>query len=98
MHSISPKGRPDFFVVLRAACLIAAVGAFAACDRHSAEEVPENYGHGSSHERTIPDHQIDSSDHSKSFSDTAGTKEEQAEKIEGTPSASPTPAPGNHFY
>ena len=98
MQPIPPTRRSTFFLVLRAGLLSAALGAFVACDRHSAEEVPENYGHGSSHDRTIPDHQVDSSYHSKSFSDTAGTKDEPAEQAHAAPSGSPTPTPGNHFY
>ncbi len=98
MHHLSSTRRSDRSFVLRAASLLAAAGMFAACDRHSAEEVPENYGHGSSHERTSPDHQLDSSYHSKSFSDTAGTKDEEAKAAQGTPTGSPTPTPGNHFY
>ncbi len=98
MHHIPSTRRFDFSLVLRAAFLLAAVGVFAACDRHSAEEVPENYGHGSSHERVSPDHQIDSSSHSKSFSDTVGTKGEPSEEAHPTPATSPSPTPGNHFY
>ena len=98
MEPNSSTPRSSLSLVLRVALLVAAAGAFGACDRHSAEEVPENYGHGSSHERTSPDHQVDSSYHSKSFSDTAGTKEEQAGEAGAKPAGSPTPTPGNHFY
>ncbi len=38
--------------------MLALACAFAACDRHSAAEVPESYGHGSSHEKSYTDHQI----------------------------------------
>ena len=97
MHPIFSTRRPDFSLILRAALLIGAAAAFGACDRHSAEEVPENYGHGSSHERVSPDHQIDSSTGSHSFSDTVGTKEEPAEGESHTPAGSPGPTPTGHF-
>lgn len=98
MHSIFSTRRSGFLTVLRAALSLTAIGMFAACDQHSAEEVPENYGHGSSHERTTPDHQIDSNYHSKSFSDTAGTKGEQAEDNHAKPASTATPTPGSHHY
>ena len=44
-------------------------------DRHSAEDVPESYGHGSAHQRNYDNHQIDSHEDSKSFSDTQGLPE-----------------------
>ena len=96
MQSISSTRRPEFSLILRAALLIAAAAAFGACDRHSAEEAPENYGHGSSHERVSPDHQIDSHG-PHSFSDTAGTKDEQSEAEHRAPAASPSATPGGHF-
>ena len=84
--------------MLRASLLLAALAALAACDRHSAEEAPENYGHGSSHERIVPDHKIDSSHDSKSFSDTAGTKDETTEKLSPTPADSLVATPTPRFY
>ena len=98
MQPISSPRRSSWSLGLRAALLLLAAASFAACDRHSAEEVPEDYGHGSSHERVVPDHKVDSRTGSQSFSDTAGTKDERTEKAGETPSASPTPTPGNRFY
>ena len=78
-------------MIVRAALLLAAVGLFGACDRHSAEEVPENYGHGSSHDRAEPNHQADSTKgKDEHFSDTAGLKEEAKEREEHT--ARPAPS------
>ena len=98
MQSIPPTRRPHFFALLRVFLMLSAAAVLGACDRHSAEEVPENYGHGSSHERTAPDHQIDSSVHSKSFSDTVGTKDEAVEKGHEAPAGSPSPTPTPHFF
>ena len=98
MQLIPSTRRPNIFTVLRASLLFAAVAALAACDQHSAEEAPENYGHGSSHERVVPDHKIDSSHDSTSFSDTAGTKDEEAEKPSPTPVSSLRATPTPHFY
>ena len=75
-------------LAVRAALVLAAVGLFAACDRHSAEEVPENYGHGSSHDRKTPDHQADSTGHDH-FSDSVGLPKEEAKQE----NAEPKPAP-----
>lgn len=49
--------------------------AFAACDRHPAGEAPEGYGHGSSHELSYYNHEIDSTNGARHFSDTAGVNE-----------------------
>lgn len=62
--------------------LLAAVCLLGACNRHSAEEVPEGYGHGSSRDPNFHNHQIDSKANSSSFSDTQGT-EKQGEHPEG---------------
>ncbi len=97
MQLIPSMRRSRLCFVLRASLLFTAVAAFGACDRHSAEEVPEDYGHGSSHQRNVPDHQIDSSHDSKSFSDTVGTKSE-AEKPAATPIESLRPTPTPRFY
>ncbi len=96
MHS--PDSRFYPLVFLRHAALLLVLGctlaALAACDRHSATEVPESYGHGSSHEKSYSDHQIDSRPHSASFSDTRGIN---AHEGPGTPviapAATPSPAP-----
>ena len=98
MQSHSSTRRPLFSLVLRASLLLTAAAALGACDRHSAEEAPENYGHGSSHERVYPDHKIDSSHDSKSFSDTAGTKDESAGDPSPTPVHSLVPTPTPRFY
>ena len=83
-----------------ASSLLALVCLMAACDRHSATEVPESYGHGSSHQESYTDHQIDSRRDSRSFSDTQGikvTKEGQPPSAD-QPSASPAAnAPGRFF-
>ncbi len=78
--------RAGFSLAVRAAMVVTAVSLFGACDRHSAEEVPENYGHGSSHRRDVPDHQADSTkdDH---FSDSAGLSTEEARKQSQLPPA-----------
>ena len=76
-------------LAVRAALVLAAVGLFAACDGHSADEVPENYGHGSSHERKTPDHQADSTGHDH-FSDTVGLPEGEAKKQDNE--AKPAPS------
>ena len=98
MQSILTTRRSRLFLAFRASLLLTAAAAFAACDRHSAEEAPENYGHGSSHERVVPDHKIDSSHDSTSFSDTAGTKDEMAEKPAATPANSLRATPTPRFY
>ena len=94
MHSLFLLPRAGCFLSIRAALLLIAVGAFSACDRHSATEVPENYGHGSSHERANPDHQADSRGE-RHFSDTAGMKDEEAGESHEKPAPSPTPSPAN---
>ncbi len=96
MRSHFLKSVPGVSLSLRAALLLFAAGAFAACDRHSAEEVPENYGHGSSHERAKPDHQADSKG-PRHFSDTAGTQDETGEGHE-KPAASPGASPANRIF
>ena len=98
MQSIPTTRRSRLPLVLRASLLLTAAAVFAACDRHSAEEVPENYGHGSSHERVLPDHKIDSSHDSTSFSDTAGTKDEMKDKPSPTPAQSLVATPTPRFY
>ena len=98
MQLIPSTRRSRLSLVLRASLLLAAASFFAACDRHSAEEAPENYGHGSSHERVVPDHKIDSSHDSTSFSDTAGTKDEMVEKPAPTPPNTLVATPTPRFY
>ena len=80
--------RPATTLALRAALVLGVASLFGACDRHSAEEVPESYGHGSSHERKVPNHQADSTgrDH---FSDSVGLQEKAREEE----LHNPTPAP-----
>lgn len=58
--------------------------AFAACDRHPAGEAPEGYGHGSSHEISYSNHEIDSTNGTRHFSDSAG--------VDGKSKAAPAPA------
>jgi hypothetical protein len=84
----------------RRAVLLLALGALlGACDRHSAGEAPESYGHGSSHDKSYSDHQIDSRDHSASFSDTRGVNPSTEETGSPAPEASPAPAgaPSQHL-
>ncbi len=77
----------------RRAVLLLALGALlGACDRHSAGEAPESYGHGSSHEKSYSDHQIDSRDHSASFSDTHGV---DGAPEAGSPAAEASPSPAS---
>ncbi len=99
MQSLSPRF-PRRATLVHAVVVLGLGGLLAACDRHSAAEVPESYGHGSSHERSYTDHQIDSRRDSRSFSDTQGievTKEEKS--ADQTHAATPagTAAPG-HFF
>ena len=101
MQSIPMTRRSLFSVAFRASLILAATAAFAACDRHTAEEVPEDYGHGSNHHRAVPDHEVDSTDSKnglKSFSDTVGTTEASGEGEHAKPEGSPTPAATGHFF
>ncbi len=80
--------------------MLALGGLLGACDRHSAAEVPESYGHGSNHQGNYTDHQIDSRRDSRSFSDTQGIEVSNDTKPAGpAPTATPagTAAPG-HFF
>lgn len=68
--------RRPFPVVLRRLLLLSLLpAAFAACDRHPAGEAPEAYGHGSSREKSYNSHEIDSSNGTRHFSDSAGVDE-----------------------
>jgi hypothetical protein len=77
---------------------LAATVFLGACDRHEAIEVPDSYGHGSSHADSYTDHRPDSRNGSTSFSDTTGT--DGAKGAEPSASASPSPSttPGSHFF
>lgn len=83
-----------------AVALMASACLLAACDRHSAAELPESYGHGSSHQKSFTDHQPDSRNDSRSFSDTQGieTKEEGKSAPTERPAASPTSTAPGHFF
>ena len=87
----------------RLAALFAVVGALAACDQHSAQEVPESYGHGSAHEdakdkMSFTDHEADSSGKFH-FSDTQGTEAVPgAEPAAAKPSPAPATTPAGHFF
>ena len=78
-----------------AACL------FAACDGHSPQDVPESYGHGSSHSDSFDTHQTDSRPRSESFSDTrginAGTINESGGEHNPAPNAAPSPHQEDRF-
>ena len=90
-------------VLCRLALILATGCALAACDKHSASEVPESYGHGSARRKSYTDHQADSSlnnENPRHYSDTQGTVSEATEKkADGQP---PTPAaagtPGGHLF
>ena len=84
----------------RAAALAALLCVSAACDRHSAAEVPESYGHGSSHQKSDTDHMIDSRSGSKSFSDTQGIEVDDKGKSprDAQPSATPAATAPGHFF
>ncbi len=77
---------------------LAAGCALAACDRHSAKEVPESYGHGSARQKSYTDHRTDSNG-TKHYSDTQGTETASpGDKPAGQPAASPAGTPGGHFF
>ena len=85
MHLNFP--RPSFFAALG---LLAAGCLLGACDRHSAADLPESYGHGSSHQKAFDRHETDSRDGSHHFSDSRGGDPGAA----GDESSEPTPKPG----
>ena len=95
----APASRSSRPSILRTLTLAVLVGcALGACDKHSAQEVPESYGHGSAHDKSYKDHRVDSSgpDH---YSDTQGTDTDTAaEKPADKPAASPAGTPGGHFF
>ena len=77
----------------RSGALLLALMAFgAACDRHSATEAPESYGHGSRHTPLddYKDHRIDSRKESNHFSDSKGI-EPEAERAGGREGSAVTP-------
>lgn len=84
-------------------CVLLAAGLLGACDRHSATDVPESYGHGSAHQRNYDNHQLDSLRESKSFSDTQGLPAEggstgPGEAPKSAPvNSSPNPKPSKRF-
>ena len=90
----------------RLAALFAVAGTLAACDRHSAQEVPESYGHGSAHadvagKESFTDHHVDSQASSQfHFSDTQGTEAVPSAEPASSPQPSPAPAgtPAGHFF
>lgn len=87
----------------RACVLLAAVGLLGACDRHSADEVPPSYGHGSSHANSFDTHSLDAHRGSKSFSDSVGTEAEGPGEHEGAehkaePAGSPGEAQPGRFF
>ena len=91
----------------RLAALFAVAGALAACDKHSAEEVPESYGHGSAHadpgdaDKSYTDHHADSTGQFH-FSDTQGTADVPGAEPSAAPAATSSPAPAStpagHFF
>ncbi len=100
MQPLSPRFTRCRAPFVHAVVVLALGGLLAACDRHSAAEVPESYGHGSNHEGSYTDHQIDSRRDSRSFSDTHGIDLSKEDKpAAAAPAATPagTAAPG-HFF
>ena len=100
MHLL-PSRFPRLTPLGRAAALLALGCLLAACDRHSADEVPENYGHGSSHQKSFTEHTIDSRSGSRSFSDTQGldvSKGEETAPSAASPSASPAAKTNGSFF
>ena len=85
-------------MLLHGGLLIATACLLGACDRHSADEVPENYGHGSSHDKRAGTHQTDSRNDSTHFSDTQGLAPERDSDAQKRETASPSPTPGGHFF
>ncbi len=92
---------PRFSRFVRSGALLLVLTALgAACDRHSAAEAPESYGHGSRHSaaddytehRDYTDHQIDSRKQSNHFSDSKGI-EPEAERAGGGEGSAVTPKP-----
>ena len=69
--------------------LLAAGGLLGACDRHSADELPESYGHGSGHNKSYDRHEPDSRRGSKHFSDSKGFDPEKATETAPEPTATP---------
>ena len=103
MQAPHPQSTRRATLRLLAACC-AVAGALAACDKHSAEEVPESYGHGSAHanaagHESYTDHRVDSSG-DQHFSDTQGTAAIPGAEPAATAQPSPAPAgtPAGHFF
>ena len=74
--------------------LLAGVCLLGACDGHSDQEVPESYGHGSSHSASYDTHKIDSHSGSDSFSDTNGTESGEKSRAGNGEKAAPAASPG----
>ncbi len=89
----APVPRSSRLGILALAVLVGCT--LAACDKHSATEAPESYGHGSAHKKSYTDHQIDGAP--SHYSDTQGTDNE---KTPNAPNVKPSPAgtPGGHFF
>ena len=88
MHSfLSRFSRRSLFAHLLV--LLAAGGLLGACDRHSADELPESYGHGSSHNKSYDRHETDSRSGSKHFSDSKGLDPGKAKEAVPEPTAKP---------
>ena len=86
---------------LGVSCALLAAGLLGACDGHSAQEVPESYGHGSSHDKSYKDHQTDSHSDSRSFSDTEGVYtngETDETKHKAEPNGSPGASQPGRFF
>lgn len=76
MQPFFPRFSRPFFLVY--AALVLAVGCLlGACDRHSADDLPESYGHGSSHNKSYERHETDSRVGGHHFSDSKGLSPEK---------------------
>ena len=78
---------PLFFrrsLLAPALALLAAGGLLSACDRHSADDLPESYGHGSGHRPSFDRHETDSRSGGKHFSDSQGLDPGKAKEPEPT--------------
>ena len=76
--------------------LVAAACLFGACDGHNPDEVPESYGHGSSHTDSFDTHKTDSHPGSESFSDTRGINARASGESAGEHNASSAATPAPH--
>ena len=99
MRPILPRFSVRFWLSL--SCALLAVALLGACYGHSPQEIPESYGHGSSHDKSYKDHQTDSHPDSRSFSDTEGVYtngERDEKKHKSEPNGSPGTSQPERFF